>query len=256
MLETFRLSLVDTWVVTIRNLIKYKRVPQLIVFSTIQPVMILLLFNYVFGGALRLPPGIDKYINYLLPGILVQVVLFGITQATIAMAEDLKAGLIDRFKSLPMSRFAVVAGRATADLVRNFVVVSALAIVGTIIGFEFGDGLFNGLLGLSLVLLFSFSMSWISICIGLLAKDPESAQAAGFIWVFPLAFASSIFVPVSTMPDWLQGFAENQPVSVVASAVRSFTLGGDHDKVLPAIIWCIGIMIVFAFLANRLYKKA
>lgn len=246
----------DILVITKRNLIKYKRVPQLIVLSTIQPVMILLLFNFVFGGALRLPPGVDKYINYLLPGVVVQVVLFGTIQATIAMAEDLNNGIINRFKSLPISQFAVVAGRALADLVRNAFVVTMLAIIGSAIGFEFGDGIVNGLLGLSLVLLFSFAMSWVSITIGLLAKDPESAQAAGFVWIFPLAFASSIFVPVATMPDWLQGFAEHQPVSVVASAARSLTLGGDHDKIIPAIIWCLGIMVVFAFVSRRLYAKS
>ena len=256
MFETLRLAANDTWVVTLRNLIKYKRVPQLIVFSTIQPVMILLLFNFVFGGALRLPSGIDEYINYLLPGTLIQIVVFGITQATVAMAEDLKAGIISRFKSLPMSRFAVVAGRALADMFRNLGVVIVLTIVGFIIGFEFGDRWVNGLFGLLLVLLFSFSMSWVSICIGLLAKDPESAQAASFVWVFPLVFASSIFVPVKTMPEWLQGFAEHQPVSVVTSAVRGFTLNGDHSKLIPALLWCFGIMIVFAFIANRLYKKA
>ena len=247
--------LTDIWVITGRNLIKYKRVPQLIVFSTIQPVMILLLFNYVFGGALRVPPGYGEYINYLLPGITIQVVLFGITQATVAMADDINAGIMDRFKSLPMSRFAVVAGRALADLMRNAVVVSALAIIGTIIGFELGGSLLNGLAAFLLVLLFSFSMSWISICIGLIAKDPESSQAAGFVWVFPLAFASSIFVPVNTMPDWLQGFAENQPVSEVATAVRDLTHNGGTEHLLTAIIWCFAIMITFATLANYLYKK-
>lgn len=247
----------DTKVVTARNLIKYKRVPRLIVFSTVQPLMMLLLFNYVFGGALRLPPGVDKYIIYLLPGIIVQVVLFGTTQATIAMADDLNKGIINRFKSLPMSRFAVVAGRAFADLIRNAAVLTAMIILGFILGYELGGTIWQGLAAFGLALLFSFAMSWVSISIGLLAKDPESAQAAGLIWVFPLAFASSIFVPINTMPDWLQGFAKNQPVSRVASAVRELTLGsGNYDNVLPAILWSLAIMVVFAFIANRLYKKA
>ncbi|MBP6880758.1 ABC transporter permease [Candidatus Saccharibacteria bacterium] len=256
-MNKFNVIINDTWVVTLRNLIKYKRVPRLIIFSTVQPLMILLLFNFVFGGALRLPPGIDKYIIFLLPGIMVQVVLFGSTQATIAMAEDLNQGIINRFKSLPMSRFAVVAGRAFTDLVRNAIVLSTMAILGFLIGFELGGTIWQALAAFGIVLLFSFSMSWVSTTIGLLAKDPESAQALGLIWVFPLAFASSIFVPTETMPDWLQLFADNQPVSRVASAARELTLGaGNYENVIPAILWSLAIMVVFATISNRLYKKA
>ena len=255
MIDSIRYALADTWVITWRNLLKYKRVPRLLIFSTVQPLMLLLLFNYVFGGALRLPEGVDSYINYLLPGLMVQIVLFGVTQATISMADDLNKGIISRFKTLPMSHMAVVAGRALADMARNAVVLTMMLILGVIIGFSFVNGIFFGICGVLLALLFSFAMSWISITIGLLARDPESAQAAGFIWVFPLAFASSIFVPVSTMPSWLQGFAANQPVSVVATAVRSLMIGGPHDKLLPAIIWSVGIFIVFAWIATRLFGK-
>jgi ABC transporter DrrB family efflux protein len=253
----YKYMLSDTLVVAKRNLIKYKRVPQLLIFSSIQPVMMLFLFNFVFGGALMLPEGVDKYIDFLLPGLIVQVVLFGSTQATVAMAEDLSSGIIDRFKSLPMNRFAVVGGRALADLTRNAVVVSLMSIVGFGLGFRFGGSFLIGVSGFGLALLFSFAMSWISICIGLVAKDTESAQAAGFIWVFPLAFASSIFVPVETMPDWLQVFAENQPVSVIASAVRELTMGsGNYDHLIPALLWVSGIVIVFSNIANAIYKRS
>lgn len=255
MLESLRFAMQDTWVITKRNLVKYPRVPQLLVLSIVQPVMILLLFNYVFGGAIRLPEGTGDYINYLLPGVLVQVVLFGVIQASIAIADDLNAGIITRLRSLPMSRIAVVAGRAAADLIRNMVVLTVMVGVGYLIGFRLGGSVSDGLIAFALMLLFGFAVSWISIAIGLLVKESETAMAAGFVWVFPLVFASSIFVPVATMPTWLQGFAENQPVSLIATAVRSLVLETPNEGLLAPVAWSLAIFIVFAAVCTKLYSR-
>jgi ABC transporter DrrB family efflux protein len=246
----------DAVVITKRNLIRYKRIPQLLVFSTVQPVMVLLLFNFVFGGALERATSTGEYINFLLPGVLIQIVLFGATQATIGMAQDVSAGLIERFRSLPMARSAVLTGRVLADTVRNFLVIILLTIVGFALGFQFQDGIVNGIAGLLMVVAFGSAFSWISVAIGLALKDAESAQAAAFVWIFPLVFASAIFVPVNTMPDWLQVFARNQPVTRVANAVREFTIGGTgHENFLPALFWIVGIALVFSMLSVYLYRR-
>jgi len=255
-MNNIKWAVLDTMTVAKRNLIKYTRSPQLIIFATIQPVMFLLLFNYVFGGAIRLPENIDSYIIYLLPGIIVQTVLFGSTQGVIAMNQDVNSGLIDRFRSLPMSRVAVVFARVLADSVRNAFVIALMVIVGIMLGFEFVNGVGNGMIALLIALLFSFTFSWISVCIGLFAKDAETAQSAGFIWVFPLAFASSIFVPVQTMPTWLQGFAENQPVSLASNVVRGFAVSGDTSDLVPLLVWLFGIMFFFMILAVRMYNRS
>jgi ABC-2 type transport system permease protein/oleandomycin transport system permease protein len=244
----------DTLVMTKRNLIRYVRVPQLLVFSTVQPIIFVLLFAYVFGGAIE-TPGVD-YINFLIPGILVQTVLFGATQATVGLAEDLSGGMVDRFRSLPMARLAVLAGRTLADSVRNFFVVLIMIGVGYLIGFRFQDGLLSAALAVALVVLFGYAFTWISVLVGLFAKDPESAQVAGFIWVFPLVFASSAFVPVESMPGWLEAFAEVQPVSVVVDAARVLTLGGSTDVVWWALAWIAGITAVFAPLAVARYRRS
>lgn len=255
MLNSLKWTFLDTLTVTKRNLIKYTRSPQLIIFATIQPVMFLLLFNYVFGGAIRLPEGIDSYIIYLLPGIIVQTVLFGSTQGVIAMNDDVNKGIIDRFRSLPMSRMAVVFARVLADSARNAFVIFLMTVVGIMLGFEFVNGVGNGVIALLIALVFSFTFSWISVCIGLFAKDAETAQSAGFIWVFPLAFASSIFVPVQTMPTWLQGFAENQPVSLASNVVRGFAVTGETGDLVPLLLWLLAIMVVFMALAVKLYNR-
>lgn len=244
----------DTLVIARRNLTYYTRLPQLLVFSTIQPVMFLLLFTYVFGGAIRTPGG--EYINYLLPGILIQTVMFGGTQTTIGLAEDLSKGLIDRFRSLPMGRAAVLAGRTVADSIRNLFVVILMISVGYIISFEFQNGLLNALIAVAVLILFGHAMSWIFATIGMVVKDPETAQVAGFIWVFPLIFASSIFVPTATMPDTLRTFAENQPVSVVANVVRDLTLGTSTGDFWLALVWIAAIWLVFAPIAVWQYRRA
>lgn len=256
-------ALQDMLLITRRNLLRVARMPQLLVFATVQPVMFLLLFNYVFGGAIAGPASSDLYINYLLPGILVQTVVFGATNTATGLTEDLAAGVIDRFRSLPMARSAVLAGRTLADLVRSTLVNTLMILVGFLIGFR-PEGLPELLLGLLLALLFGYAMSWVFATIGMYAKVPEAAQAATFLVVFPLTFASSVFVPTQTMPSWLQVFAENQPVSVVANAVRGLVLGGQvlppgdsiESLVLQSFAWIVAIVVVFAPIGVRFYRRA
>ncbi|MFZ0014898.1 MAG: ABC transporter permease [Acidimicrobiia bacterium] len=257
-----------TAIITRRNTMRVVRLPQLLVFSTIQPVMFLLLFNYVFGGAISLgtAPGSEgNYINWLLPGILVQTVIFGATATALGLTEDLGAGVIDRFRSLPMARSAVLAGRTTADLVRNIFVNTLMLIVGFLMGWRFEQGFLNMMIGVGIALLFGYAFSWVFATIGLAVKTPEAAQTAGFLPIFPLVFASSVFVPVATMPDWLQAFAANQPVSVVANTVRSLMVPEevltilDLDRgalIMKSMAWIVGIIAVFAPLAVRQYRRS
>lgn len=239
---------------TKRNLLRYVRLPQLLVFSTIQPVMFVLLFAYVFGGAIRTPG--TNYINYLIPGIIVQSVIFGSVQTGVGLAEDLSKGIIDRFRSLPMSRSAVLAGRTLADTVRNIFVVILMTLVGVIIGFRFQTGIGEIILATVITILFGFAFSWISATIGLLVKEVETAQVAGFIWIFPLVFASSIFVPVETMPNWLQAFAKVNPITVTVNAVRKLSLGGDVAvSFIQSFLWILAILAIFVPLAIRIYRR-
>lgn len=241
-----------------RNLIHYMRVPQLLVFSTIQPIMFLLLFTYVFGGAIRSG---GSYIDFLLPGILVQTAVFGAMQTGIGLAVDLSKGLVDRFRSLPMARSAVLAGRTAADTMRNIFVVLLMLAVGYLIGFRLGGSFSDAMTAFAILLLFGFAFSWVSACVGLLVRNVETAQVAGFIWVFPLVFASSIFVPVETMPHWLRTFAELNPITVTTDAVRALT-SGVGDPVATArnawvsIAYAALILAIFMPLAVRLYRRS
>jgi ABC-2 type transport system permease protein/oleandomycin transport system permease protein len=254
----------DGLVLTRRNLFRYVRIPTLLVFSTIQPVMFVLLFRYVFGGAITgLPPGID-YVAYLMPGIFVQTAIFGATQTGIGLAEDINAGVIDRFKSLPAARSAVLAGRTTADLFRNLFVVLLMTAVGYLVGFRFRAGLVDAVLGIGLAVLVGFAFSWISAAIGLAIKNLESVQAASFVWIFPLTFASSAFVPTQGMPGWLQAFARNNPVTIWANTLRGFTLGSMYISSIGestfGLIWKSGIWIgmILAFfvpVSIRIYRR-
>jgi len=246
----------DTMQMIRRNLLLYFRLPQLVVFSSIQPVMFVLLFVYVFGGAIN-TPGV-KYVNYLLPGILVQTVLFGSMMTGIGLAADLSKGIIERFRSLPIWRGAVLAGRTISDVIRNIFVILLMTGVGYAIGYRFQGNFGDALLALFIMLLFGFAFSWISALIGIAVKDVETAQSAGFIWVFPLVFASSIFVPVQTMPDWLEAFARNNPISHVANVVRSLSLGSTLEKgeLWISFVWMLGLVAVFAPLAIKKYRKA
>ena len=245
----------DAWAITGRNLIVYRRVPTLLVFTLIQPVVFVLLFRYVFGGAILVPGGIP-YVDYLMPGIFVQTVAFGATNTAIGLATDVKSGLLERFHSLPMARSAVLTGRTFADLTRNVSVVALMAIVGVLVGFRVQTNALLFLAGVLIVLMFAYAFSWIFATVGLAIGDPESAQAATFPVLAPLVFASSVFVPVSSMPSWLQGFATYQPVSVTANAARALMLGGPTlSWVLQSIAWCAGIVIVCAPLAVWLYRR-
>lgn len=253
-MNDFLKTISDISVMTRRGIIRYFRLPQLLVFSTIQPVMFVLLFTYVFGGAIKTSQG--SYINFLIPGILVQAAVFGAIQTGVGLADDLSKGLVDRFTSLPMSRLAVMAGRTLADTIRNIFVVLLMIGVGYLIGFHFQNGFLNAALAIFIVILFGFAFSWISANIGLLVKEPETAQVAGFVWVFPLVFASSIFVPIETMPDWLQVFANASPITITVNLVRSLVLGGEtFDQVLKFIFWISGILILFVPLALYHYKR-
>ena len=248
------IALGDIAAVTRRNLLRILRTPQLLVFSSIQPVMFVLLFRYVFGGAIPIPG--FRYVDYLMPGIFVQTTLFGSAAAAVGLAQDLKGGIIDRFRSLPMARSAVLAGRTLADLGRNLFVTALMVTVGTLVGFRFHGGLVPGVAAIVLVLVFGYAFSWIFAATGLFVKDPETAQIAGFIPMFPLVFASSAFVPVQSMPGWLQAFAHVQPVSVTVNAVRALTQGTPVDHWLwQSVAWTIGILVVFIPLAVRQYRR-
>ncbi len=254
LLRRFLWNFTDTYIVMRRNLVQLFRQPQLLIFATIQPVMFLLLFTYVFGGAIRFATGGD-YISFLLPGVIIQTIIFASTNTTVGLSVDLSKGMIDRFRSLPMSRAGVLAGRTTADTVRGTVTITIMMVAGFVIGFRFEDW-GTGLLGILLAIAFGHAFTWIGATIGLYVKDPEAAQVAGFIWMFPLTFASSIFVPTQTMPDWLRAFAENQPVSVVANAVRDLMTGTvNPDDITIALIWIVGIIAVFMPLAVWQYAK-
>jgi ABC transporter DrrB family efflux protein len=245
----------DTKVVIQRNLIQYIRVPQLLVFSTIQPIIFVLMFRYVFGGSINTGP--IPYVDYLMPGIFLQTVVFGSLATAIGLATDLKSGLLERFHALPMWTPAVLVGRTLSDLARNIFVVTLMMIVGFLVGWRIHTNAAGVLAGVALLLLFGYAMSWIFATVGLAVKDPETAQAAAFPVLAPLVFASAAFVPVENMPGWLQPWARNQPVSVTADAVRALTIGGPtQGLVIKSIIWSVVILAIFAPIAVRLYRRA
>jgi ABC-2 type transport system permease protein len=251
--QQFLWAVSDARTLTWRNLLAYTRVPQLLIFSTIQPIMFVLLFRYVFGGAIPVP-GIS-YVNFLMPGIFVQTVCFGAVSTGVGLAEDLQKGLIERFRSLPMARSAVLAGRTLADLCRNVFVVLLMTVVGVAVGFRTSKGPFAYLAGVLIVLLFSFALSWGFAVVGINARNAETAQAMAFPLLFPLTFASSAFVPVNTMPGWMQAYARNQPVSVVVDAARHLMVG-TPGSVPRALAWSVGLLVVLAPVAVRKYRKA
>ena len=264
---SFRDGLAHAAIMTKRNMLRNIRLPQLVVLATIQPVMFLLLFNYVFGGAITAgtPAGTDLYINWLIPGILVQTAVFGATQTSLGLTEDLAAGIVDRFRSLPMARSAVLVGRTVADLARNVFVNSLMLVVGLLLGWRFEQGFLAMAAGAAIVLLFGYSMSWVMATIGLAVKTPEAAQTAGFLPPFPLIFASSVFVPTETMPGWLQAFADNQPITILTNMARSLmlpeqtaaALGLDSGVLfLQSLAWIAAILVVFVPLAVRLYRRS
>jgi ABC-2 type transport system permease protein/oleandomycin transport system permease protein len=249
-----RVALADGLAVTKRNLVRYVRVPEALFFSSIQPIMFVLLFRYVFGGAIPVP-GYD-YVDYLMPGIFVQTVMFGAVATAIGLAEDMQSGLTERFRSLPMARSAVLFGRTSADLVRNVFVVILMTVVGYLVGFNVQTNIWGYLGGVGVILFFAYALSWGFAIIGLKAANAETAQLMSFPILFPLVFASSAFVPVDTMPGWLQGWANNQPVSQVIDAARALMLGGPTaSATLIALAWSAGLLLVLAPLAVRVYRR-
>jgi ABC transporter DrrB family efflux protein len=245
----------DALTIAWRNVLNIRRNPQLLVFATIQPVIFVLMFRYVFGGAIRVP-GVP-YVDYLMPGIFVQTVVFGSLTTGVGLAEDLQKGLIERFRSLPMARSAVLIGRTLADLLRNCFVVALMCVVGFIVGWNPGGSVTDVVAGIGLVIGFAYSLSWVFAIVGLSARDSETAQAASFPILAPLVFASSAFVPLASMPGWLQTFARHQPVSVVVNAVRALTFGqATAGDVLSALAWMVGIVAVCAPIAVSRYRRA
>ena len=246
-------TLSDIIVMTRRDILRYLRLPQLLVFNAMLNVVLLLLFNYVFGGAIE--TGGLKYVQYFLPGFLAQTVVFGSTQTSVGIAEDLSKGLIDRFRSLPMARSAFLSGRVVADAVRYAILVVLMIIVGTAIGFRFQNGAGPVLAGIMLILLFGVALTWVGVFIGISVKDVETAQVAGFVWVFPLVFASSLYVPIESMPSWLQVFAKINPVTPMVDTIRALSLGTSVSASLWKILaWDAAIVLVFLPLALRRYR--
>ena len=253
--SSFRYALRDIYAIVARNLIALRRVPQYLIFSTIQPVIFVLMFRYVFGGAIE--TGSVPYVDFLMPGIFVQTVSFGALGSAIGLALDIKSGLLERFQSLPMSRGALLAGRTFADLFRNIFVALLMTGVGFAVGFRLHAPWYAFVGALGVLVLYGYTMSWVFATIGLMTKDPETAQAAAFPLLAPLVFASSAFVPVETMPKWLQLWAENQPVSVSISAIRALVLGQPASgEVLQAFAWFAVLLVLFVPLSIRLYRRA
>jgi ABC-2 type transport system permease protein len=254
----------DGLVVTKRNLIKIKRIPDLLIFSSIQPIMFVLLFAYVFGGAIDIP-GVD-YKEYLMAGIFTQTVAFGGGLTAIGLADDMQKGIIDRFRSLPMARSAVLVGRTTSDLLNNVLVVVIMSICGLIVGWRIRDGILNALAAYVLLLAFSYALSWVFAVIGLSVRSVEVAQSAGFIWLFPLTFLSNAFVATESLPKVLQPIAEWNPLSAVVAATREL-FGNEalpmqdpsfpmQHPVLVAVFWIVLLLVVFVPLSVHKYRVA
>ncbi len=247
----------DSWTVTKRNLRHYVRQPRLLVFSTIQPVMFVVLFSAVFGGiaSQALPEG-TSYLAFLLPGLFIHSAAFRSVQTAVGLAEDLERGVVDRFRSLPMSRSAVLAGRTFADLVRSLSVLVLMVAVGYALGFRFTEGLWSALGAVAVVGLFGYLMSWLFIYLALLVPGAEAAQTAGFVLIFPLVFASSVFVPTETMPDWMAAFASLSPLTHAADAARALSIGGEvAGPVLRTLAWSAGLLAVVIPLSVRRYRR-
>ena len=237
-----------------RNLLRISRNPRLLLISALQPALLLVLFRYVLGGAIHIPGG--SYVDYIVPAVFIEAVMIGGMATAIGLADDLGSGIIDRFRSLPMARSAVLAGRTLADLARSVFALALMVGLGLLIGFSFHAGLGSIIGGLALVIVFGYCFSWIYATIGLVTEDPETAQVAGILPFFVLVFASSAIVPVATMPSWLQPFARHQPVSITINAVRALLQGEPtHHWVWQSLAWSAGILVVFFTIAVRLYRN-
>jgi ABC transporter DrrB family efflux protein len=256
--QNARWAVSDALVITRRNLLVWMRVPAYLVFTVVQPVIFVLLFRYVFGGAIH-APGTGGYVSYLMPGIIGQTAAFATFATAIALAQEAKKGVIDRFRAMPMARSAVLAGRLSADSIRMMIVILVIVGVGYAVGFRFQNGVAGAIGMVLLAEAFGVTVCAVSAFIGLAIKDEESVQAFGLIWLFPLTFISSAFVSIATMPTWLQGFANNQPVTLVINAMRALALGGPAFPLNPALweslLWLAGVLIVFVPLAVWSYRR-
>ena len=264
-----RMAMGDGLLVARRNMVTLTRVPTVFIFELVQPIMFVLLFRFIYANQFaKLPPGVD-YVQFLMPGIFIQNALFGSTQTAIGLAEDLKTGIIDRFRSLPMSRSAVLAGRTTSDLIKNFLLLMIVIAIGYLVGFQFQNGLLNALGVVVLVLAVGFTFSWISACIGLSLKKVEAVQAASFTWIFPVVFVSSAFVPVAGMAGFLRVVARHNPVTVWCNLARYLSNGpvGIVDiqtgrpvdtfeaLLIKSVVWIVVLLAIFSPLAIRLYRR-
>jgi ABC transporter DrrB family efflux protein len=245
----------DTLVIAERNLVRLPRAPELLLAFTVQPIMFVLLFRYVFGGAIHVPYG--NYADFLIPGIVVQNIAFGGFVTALGLNEDVHKGLIDRFRSLPMARAAVLAGRTLSDIMTNCLSIVVLVVTGLIIGFSFHTSVLHVIAGVGILLLFGYAFSWVFALVGLLASSPESANSVGFIAVFPLTFISSAFVPVATMPEVLRAIARVNPFTITVDAIRHLWIGypSAGNNVWGAVVWALAITAVFAPLAVRRYRR-
>jgi ABC-2 type transport system permease protein len=244
----------EALLMTRRNLLHYVRVPQLIVYTVIQPIMFTLLFAFVFGGAIATPNG--DYVNFLIPGIVVQTVVFGAMGTGIKLAEDMQKGIMDRFRSLPLARSTVLAARTLTDTIWNTLAIFIMVGVGYLIGYRFQGTLLDAGLALGVAVLMAMAFSWIAACIGLVAKSVQAAEMLGFTWVFPVVFVSSVFVPVQTMPAWLGAVAAGNPITLAANAVRAASFGLPvGDSALLAVGWCAAILAVFVPLATWRFRR-
>jgi len=263
--------ILDAWILTKRNLLTYIRKPDLLVFSTIQPVMFVLLFVYVFGGAIEaiLPPTIP-YVDFLMPGIFVQTAIFGALQTGVGLADDLQKGLIDRFKSLPVARSAVLAGRTAADTAALTFQVVLMLIVAMLVGFRFHEGVLEALLAFAGVVAVGYTFTWVAAFAGLALKTVEAVQAAMFTLVFPVVFISTVFVPVESLPTWLQAVCNANPVTIWSDTFRLLVLGDAYEQYraakgqpLPSLgalmlwssLWFAGILALFSYLGTRIYRR-
>ena len=249
-------TLTDSRVMATRQIRKVLRRPVMIVFAFVQPVMFILLFRYVLGGAIETGP-VD-YVNFLVPGIMVQTAIFGALMTGIGLSEDLQTGVVDRFRSLPIARSAVLVGRTAADVIVNVATLVVMLVVGVAVGFRPSEPAAALVAAFALMLGFAYVFSWISAFIALAVGDPETTQSAGLIWVFPLTFASSAFVPVDSMPGFMEAFAAVNPVTLTVDAVRSLSIG-TGDALVPALgalAWLVGLLAVFVPLSVRAFRRA
>jgi ABC transporter DrrB family efflux protein len=249
-------AVTDTLTITRRNLLVWIRVPAYLVFTVVQPVIFVLLFRYVFGGAIRVSSA-GGYVDFLMPGIIGQTAAFATFGTAIALAQELKKGVIDRLRSMPMARSAVLAGRLVADTGRMLITILIIVGVGYAVGFRFHNGVLPAIAMVVLATVFGVAIACISAFTGLAIGDEESVQAFGLIWLFPVTFLSSAFVPIATMPGWLQAFANNQPVTYTIDAMRALAEGGPVEASLwKSLVWLAGIFIVFVPLSVRAYRRA